>query len=137
METTTIERKRALNERIEAHGWALCEIFGIYTSDPIGMCKKLRRLEVSANALALRGCNEPDGLVTDEEERTILDAVDKILCFRAAGVPVFFNKDPRGYALKIDDAFMREHAAKPHLELATPPLHRDWGGYGIIAPDLR
>lgn len=42
-------------------------------------------------------------------------------------VPVFINRDPRGYALKIDDGWMREHNAE---------LHRDWGGYGIIAPEI-
>lgn len=42
-------------------------------------------------------------------------------------VPVFVNRDPRGYALKISDEWMQQHNAT---------LHRDWGGYGIIAPDL-
>ncbi len=42
-------------------------------------------------------------------------------------VPVFFNGDPRGYTLKIRDEYAREHQLK---------IHRDWGGYGIIAPDL-
>lgn len=36
---------------------------------------------------------------------------------------VWFNGDPRGYALKVD---LRDGET----------LHRDWGGYGIIAPDL-
>jgi hypothetical protein len=44
-----------------------------------------------------------------------------------ATVPVFLNRDPRGYALKIDDEWMRSQAH---------PLHRDWGGYGIIAPEI-
>jgi hypothetical protein len=35
----------------------------------------------------------------------------------------YCNGDPRGYALKID------------LQVGEE-LHRDWGGYGIIAPDL-
>lgn len=43
-------------------------------------------------------------------------------------VPVILNRDPRGYALKIDDEWMRAHR--------DVVLHRDWGGYGIIAPDL-
>lgn len=42
-------------------------------------------------------------------------------------VPVFINLDARGYALKIKDEYMLEHGLN---------LHRDWGGYGIIAPDL-
>jgi hypothetical protein len=43
-------------------------------------------------------------------------------------VPVFLNRDPRGYALKIDDEWMRAH---PQFR-----LHTDWGGYGIIAPEI-
>jgi hypothetical protein len=43
-------------------------------------------------------------------------------------VPVFLNGDPRGYSLKIEDSWMREHKAE---------LHRDWGGYGILAPEIK
>ena len=42
-------------------------------------------------------------------------------------VAVFVNQDPRGYALKIDDEYMRAHGLD---------LHRDMGGFGILAPDL-
>jgi len=56
-----------------------------------------------------------------------LGRVDYLLQFRNAGIPVFLNLDPRGYALKIDDAWMRANDAR---------LHQDWGGYGILAPDL-
>ncbi len=55
-------------------------------------------------------------------------------------VPVFLNRDPRGYALKIDDAWMAEHGNATDHPSKSPTavcrLHRDWGGYGIIAPDL-
>ena len=40
---------------------------------------------------------------------------------------IFVNGDCRGYALKIDDKYIRENNIK---------LHCDWGGYGIIAPDF-
>lgn len=43
------------------------------------------------------------------------------------GVKVFLNGDARGYALKIHDSYVKEHNLK---------IHTDWGGYGIIAPDL-
>jgi len=42
-------------------------------------------------------------------------------------VPVFVNLDPRGYSLKIDDAWMRAHDCR---------LYSDRGSYGIIAPNL-
>jgi len=40
-------------------------------------------------------------------------------------IPVFFNSDPRGYALKIKDDYTRDIT-----------IYRDWGGYGILAPDF-
>ncbi len=43
-------------------------------------------------------------------------------------VPVFINRDPRGYALKINDEWMTEHDAK---------LEKDWGGYGLLAPEIK
>ena len=43
-------------------------------------------------------------------------------------IPVFVNGDPRGYALKIDDSYVKKFNLK---------IERDWGGYGIIAPDFK
>ena len=48
---------------------------------------------------------------------------------RAPLVPVFLNRDPRGYALKIKSEWMEARRDSVRL-------HRDWGGYGILAPDL-
>ena len=42
-------------------------------------------------------------------------------------VPVFVNRDPRGYALKIEDEYVRANGLQ---------IHRDWGGYGILAPEI-
>ena len=41
----------------------------------------------------------------------------------------FVNGDPRGYTLKIDDAKMRDVYADINL-------HRDFGGFGILAPEI-
>ena len=38
----------------------------------------------------------------------------------------FINNDARGYALKLKSEFIKDKT-----------IHRDWGGYGIIAPDFR
>lgn len=115
-------------ERITRHGENLLVIFPDATEkDPVLLCKKLLRLENKAHRAAEDYCNgaiDSDGW-EDVTER-ILDKLDNILQFRKAGVPVFVNGDPRGYALKIPD-----EAAKGMV------IHRDWGGYGIIAPDLR
>lgn len=44
----------------------------------------------------------------------------------------FLNGDPRGYALKLDPD--RHPNAKALIEAAR--LHRDWGGYGILSPEI-
>ena len=40
---------------------------------------------------------------------------------------IFLNGDPRGYALKIKDDFIRDNKVN---------IYKDWGGYGIFAPDF-
>lgn len=50
-------------------------------------------------------------------------------------VPVFVNLDPRGYALKIDDEWVRDQRAD-HRTAYKAAIHQDWGGYGIIAPEI-
>lgn len=47
--------------------------------------------------------------------------------FRAQNIPVSVDGDHRGYALKIKDEYVRAHNLK---------THKDWGGYGILAPDF-
>ena len=42
---------------------------------------------------------------------------------------LYINGDPRGYALKIDEEKGRELIEKTGLE-------RDWGGYGLLAPEI-
>ncbi len=156
-------------EAISTHGQNMLVIFPNATErDPVALCKKLRRLEAKAEALALENCNV--GVPDDEYERrtkAILTKVNALLgnvneyqpktgakcgcrrgvqrdnCSNCEGtgqvvdfrdirnrkplVPVFLNGDPRGYSLKIDDEWMR---AK------RPRLHSDWGGYGILAPEI-
>ena len=41
---------------------------------------------------------------------------------------IFVNGDARGYALKIDDNYIRSNNFN---------IYRDFGGYGIIAPDFK
>ena len=64
--------------------------------------------------------------------------VFKILCIPPNGIydgykrplywdnAFFVNNDPRGYALKLKSEFVIDKK-----------IHRDMGGYGIIAPDFR
>lgn len=112
------------------HGRALQAIFPAARSiDPVELCRKLRRIERQGEELGLRLCNGPEYPEgeADAVAECILANVAVLLEYKAAGVPVILNRDPRGYALKIDDEYMRKTGAK---------LYSDFGGYGIIAPDL-
>lgn len=132
-------------QQIDKHGADLNKIFKT-EFDNVKLCKKLHTLENKAHhaATCLCNANTLDRLaLTRQEERTgirqateeeqdaffekILNSVDKILNFKAQGIPVFINHDPRGYALKIKDGYIRENSLK---------IYQDWGGYGILAPDF-
>jgi hypothetical protein len=116
-------------EQILKHGFDLIRIFHVYDGQPVTLCKKVHRLENKAHKMAEDYCN---GLYDSEtwyeaKENSILKRLDKILNFKAQGIPVFVNGDPRGYALKIADDYTQAHKLE---------IHKDWGGYGIIAPEF-
>lgn len=117
-----------MHERIRQHGGNLQAIFPTPITDPVILCKKLRTLEKQAELAAVDYCNgKIDSDQWEQVSTKLLVKLDKILNFRSADIPVFINGDPRGYALKIRSEWMQETGVK---------LQRDWGGYGILAPDL-
>ena len=121
-----MNKKERMYDQIKTHGDNLNKIFHTQL-DNITLSKKLFRLENKGNRIALDYCNgdiEEDYFDTEKEK--ILKSVDKILNFSKQNIPVFFNSDPRGYALKIKDDYTRDIT-----------IYRDWGGYGILAPDFR
>ena len=112
---------------ISNHGENLKKVFSLPAdTDPVKLCKKLFRLETKAHRLAEQACNGDIEIEQWEAETgKILNAVNKILDYKGKGIAVFANGDARGYTLKI----------KPQ---DTPSyLFKDWGGFGIIAPDFR
>lgn len=111
---------------IEKHGRKLLVIFPHATErDPVKLCKKLRRLEETAHKFAERLCNGPEFGSEEEQDAVKTHILDKVYDLLGDGPPVFLNQDPRGYALKIRD----EHAR-------GLDIYKDWGGYGIIAPEI-
>ena len=126
-------KKQRQYEQIKAHGENLLHLFPRATErDPVKLCKKLRRMEAKAQEIALRLCNGPEFPGGDDEvdalTSAILAKVNAILGNSGPdAVPVFVNRDPRGYALKIDDVWMHNKQAR---------IYSDWGGYGIIAPEF-
>ena len=110
------------------HGKNLNAIFNTGI-DPLTLCIKLRRIENRIHMHAINYCN---GVMLysayNQAEKRALTAVNKLLNFRAQNVPVFINGDPRGYALKIKEDWIRNnHSIR---------LECDWGGYGLIAPEF-
>lgn len=146
--STTTTRRAEMYARIEEHGRNLLAVFpGAVERDPVELCRKLRRLETKAAALALRLCNGPEFPEGAYERQTdaVIAQVDNILGNNGLKrVPIFVNGDARGYSLKIRDEWLREEIsglrsspASIDRAAALARIHKDWGGYGIIAPDLR
>lgn len=121
-------KRDRMYQRIRQHGETLQAIFGL-TGDPSALCKRLRRLECSIRAAMVRYCNGEIG--SDAADVACEDAKRRLLVIlgdtEANRDILEINRDPRGYALKIADGYMRSHDIQ---------LYRDWGGYGIIAPDF-
>ena len=118
-----------LEEEIKNHGLKLIEFFKLSSEiDAISLCRKLRRLEVKAHYLTTQQCNEGIKEEDAKTEEDILNKVDKLLNFKAQDIKVFINGDARGYALKISD--------KHNKFLSEVGFYCDWGGYGIIAPEI-
>lgn len=121
------KQERAGN--ILRHGFRLQRIFPeAKRFGAVELAKAVHRLEAEAHRLAERECNEqlPEGY-SEKKEASIIKRLDILLGFKAAKVPVFLNGDPRGYALKIEDKYIRENDIE---------IDRDWGGYGILAPEF-
>jgi len=114
--------KALQRERIINHGENLNNIFSTGI-DPLTLCKKLRKIEIKANKKAENYCNYGGDISFQSE----LKALAKILNFASQEIPVFINSDPTGYALKIDDRYIRENNIK---------IETDLGGYGLIAPEI-
>ena len=122
-----MNKKEMLYSRITKHGQDLKAVFNLDRDiDPVKLCKRLLRLEKKAHKLAVDFCNGViDQLEWDKKADQILTKVETILKNKKV---LFLNGDARGYALKIDDEYLKNNNFN---------IHRDWGGYGIIAPDFR
>lgn len=129
--TTTQAKKQKLYELITIHGERVKKFFNMPAStDPIALCKQLRRLEVKAQQVQdihAQGEYELSAI----KEAGIMCKLKNLLMPDSTpeeflNKKIFLNTDQRGYALKISDEVVKGHK-----------FYRDWGDFGIIAPDLR
>ena len=122
----TTSSKEKMYQQIEKHGEDLKVIFNLSTDvDAIKLCKQLFRLENKAHRLAEDDYN---GIDVNAEVEKVFKSICKVLNLKnIKDFKIFWNNDPRGYALKIHDEFVFKNKLQ---------IHRDWGGNGILAPDF-
>ena len=149
--------KDMMERSILKHGKNLNSIFDTGYANGFGGAKllgsRLLKLEKQARELALHSCSgEPikyiqkycpkeynrlfdaDNYPTNSEVERILDQEQDKIVSKVAKIlntstdNIYFNGDPRGFALKFSEDFSRT--------LPTN-FYKDFGGYGIIAPDFR
>ena len=124
-------KKERMYQAIEKHGANLNALFKTKL-DNVTLSKKLFSLEYKLHRYATQYCNGDIELADyDIAEADIAKKVGKLLgVCTADGVavyPLVFNRDPRGYSLKLDSDWVRDNKAE---------IYRDLGGDGILAPDF-
>lgn len=137
----TLNKRERKAQQLLAH-YARCEklaeAFGVLKPDGREISVALLKLENKAHRAATAQCNGEtyEGQPFREEDEW--DAFKDEITARVAALfnstvpPGFFvNGDPRGYALKIDN----EDAEGKRL-IEAVKLHTDWGGYGILSPEI-
>lgn len=137
MQNAKMTKKQRMAEQILAHGFHLQAIFPDTKSiGPVTLCKKLHRLEIKMHREAEKYCNGDAPYNTDENAWDKVEA-SALASLRAilgnTDIPLMVNGDPRGYALKIDDSYMRKHQT---VDNPLFHLYQDLGGYGILAPEF-
>ena len=119
-------KKERMYSQIDQHGQRLNNLFNT-DLDNVALCKKLFRLEKRAHWLAEDYCNgHTDHDLYEEASNILLEQVALILSTDENNI--FFNGDPRGYAIKFTTEFTNDN---------IKDMWRDMGGYGIVAPDFR
>lgn len=89
----------------------------------LAVWRKLRRLEGEASRMAVGLCN--GDIDYDKADDITEQITHKVAAIFGRPIPGFFiNRDPRGYALKL------EPGSVPY------PLVEDWGRYQILAPTV-
>jgi len=130
--TTTANKKIKMYARIKKHGEDIKKIFSLPAdTDPIKLCKSLRRRETEAQMIQeIHGNGHYE--LSSKMEAELMIKLKALLM--PNGTPedflkfgIFLNTDPRGYALKIPDDIVKENAWT---------IYKDMGEFGIIAPDL-
>lgn len=128
-------------EAVKRHGESLLLAFPNATEqNPVALCKKLRRIENSIAPILLQACNGPE---VPEDKLAAACEKARNRAARLLGITdneqivtgIHVNRDPRGYALKLNDDWTCKYNDEQYAD-GGHPLYTDMGGYGILAPDL-
>lgn len=132
---TKAEHRKTQLERHYKSLEKLALLCGIDNPDGKKLSSKLRLIEQSAHRDAEAYCNgDIDMELWEKREEEYITEVQKLFNNKLEGF--FVNGDPRGYALKIDDNYLRPKEAAGNGKYKDTELQTDWGGYGILAPEI-
>lgn len=103
----------------------LGEMFGPTCSNPYATFEILLKAEKEASRKATQYCNgEIDGDAYEKWQEKFVKRLTKNLGAKEMPNGFFINGDPRGYSLKMKEGTFPQG------------FYRDFGGYGILAPDF-
>ena len=129
---TTTKQQRIETERNRHNAALLALALSINPANKFSglqLWRKLRRVETKAARLALELCNWRQSDDASEAEFEKLE--NQVAAIFGGNLPpkFYINRDPRGYALKLDSG--------DGTAAATPfELHQDWGRNQILAPEI-
>ena len=116
-----------VTEQRNKHYWAIQRLFDLPTMSISVMHRRLRRIESQLNLAAIQWNN---GEITEKryDDQTKLVAAQLQRFFKKKTLPLIFDGDGRGYAIKLDHDWMKQND--------TTGIYTDMNGYGILAPDF-
>jgi hypothetical protein len=125
-------KKERRKEQLERHYKTLEQLAiacGINKPNGKKLSNELRKVENVMHKMAEKWCNGTvEESIYDDFETFTIENVQTIFNHNLQGF--FVNSDPRGYSLKIEEGQTKKLAAQ------GISLHRDWGGYGILSPEI-
>lgn len=128
-----LNKRERRAQQLLAH-YAACErlarYLGVASPDGKKISVALWNAEREATRDSVYRCN---GNLSEEQwDVTVNIASERVKVVFGKLPPGFFvNGDPRGYALKINNDKPEGHAL-----IEAVKLHTDWGGYGILSPEI-
>ena len=126
-----MNKKQRRTEQLERHYNTLSQLAEYYSgslTDGKKLSLRLLKLENAAHKITTDQCNGDGNQAEQEQELTaIMEQVKKLFPYIQH---LFINGDARGYAIKLKEVEARK------LRDAGINIHNDWGGYGILSPEI-